>query len=358
MKMLEVVKSKKLVAIICVLMLGALPYRYRPGGKVQIVSEQEFRVQSEESGKVAYIIKQEVKDTPVKKGTLIARLRSDEIESNLEKNKKQIEAEKSRVDVIRKEIDSNISQLKTYEDQVEISNKRLKRWESLYTRGAVSLESLDQIKRENKTDKGNERTQKELVRTSQEKLDISKAEIESIEEQRNLLGLKYNKLKILMPFDGYVSNIALNKKQGLHLSTGDTLITVRSLDKAVYGRIQISESEASNIKMGSNAEIRLKNDWGQALFGKVREVGRVAEVSDTASNINTTTDSGQEVKSKSEQSGRVVNVIAEIQGKEGLKILPGMTGQAKIDGKWMPLGQVFIRSVTRYLNVEVWSWLP
>ena len=56
-------------------------------------------------------------------------------------------------------------------------------------------------------------------------------------------------------------------------------------------------------------------------------------------------------------TGNVVKVIATIDNRDGL-LRTGMAGQAKIAGVSMPVWQAFSQAVTRFVKIQVWSWLP
>ena len=54
---------------------------------------------------------------------------------------------------------------------------------------------------------------------------------------------------------------------------------------------------------------------------------------------------------------RIVPVLAEIDN-EGVPFRSEMTGFAKIDAGWKPLGYAFLQPVIRFVTVQVWSWIP
>ena len=36
----------------------------------------------------------------------------------------------------------------------------------------------------------------------------------------------------------------------------------------------------------------------------------------------------------------------------------GMTGYAKVDGETLPVWKAFTRAIFRFIDVELWSWIP
>jgi Lon protease-like protein len=55
--------------------------------------------------------------------------------------------------------------------------------------------------------------------------------------------------------------------------------------------------------------------------------------------------------------GKVVRVVMTIEQPDG-RLLPEMTGQAKVATERVPMIVAFTRPIVRFFMVEVWSWLP
>ena len=55
--------------------------------------------------------------------------------------------------------------------------------------------------------------------------------------------------------------------------------------------------------------------------------------------------------------GRVLKVIAVIDNPDG-ELKTGMTGYAKIETTTMPVWKAFSLTLLRFLNIQVWSWVP
>ena len=53
----------------------------------------------------------------------------------------------------------------------------------------------------------------------------------------------------------------------------------------------------------------------------------------------------------------MVRVLAVFDNAQGA-LRSGMTGYAKIDGAQMRVWEAYLRSITRFFQVEVWSWVP
>ena len=55
--------------------------------------------------------------------------------------------------------------------------------------------------------------------------------------------------------------------------------------------------------------------------------------------------------------GSIVRVRTEVDNADGL-LKVNLTGQAKITGERQPVFLVFTRMIVRFVQVELWSWLP
>jgi hypothetical protein len=52
-----------------------------------------------------------------------------------------------------------------------------------------------------------------------------------------------------------------------------------------------------------------------------------------------------------------VRVLVDISNTQK-NLKAGMSGYAKIEGRSMPVIAAFTRSIVRFVQIEVWSWLP
>ena len=101
--------------------------------------------------------------------------------------------------------------------------------------------------------------------------------------------------------------------------------------------IDVPEPDVEFVKIGAAVRLRPVSFYDDKEFiGKVTTIDR-----------NVTTKS----------TGNVIKVIATIENRAGL-LRTGMTGRAKVDGVTMPVWQAFSRSVARFFQIQVWSWIP
>jgi putative peptide zinc metalloprotease protein len=112
--------------------------------------------------------------------------------------------------------------------------------------------------------------------------------------------------------------------------------------RTVRAEVQVPESSIADVQVG--AAVRL-HTW--AYHERTFE-GRVVSIAPAAA----ATDSG------SPEPGMVaVRVLTEIANPDGL-LKSEMTGYAKIASARRPVWRVLSDPLTRFVMVEVWSWIP
>ena len=108
--------------------------------------------------------------------------------------------------------------------------------------------------------------------------------------------------------------------------------------------MQIPEYSTGDFVLNGKVEIKLLSYPDKPLVGKVISIQPNA----VSQSTNSTETSANE---------RVINVIVDVPNPDE-KLKAGMTGYAKIEGKTLPLIVAFTRPIVRFIQVEVWSWLP
>jgi multidrug efflux pump subunit AcrA (membrane-fusion protein) len=104
----------------------------------------------------------------------------------------------------------------------------------------------------------------------------------------------------------------------------------------VLAEIEVPESDIALVSLGGEVRIR---SWG---FSDRIVSGSVAAVSPMA---------------EEREYGRIVRVKAEVANTSG-ELRTEMSGFAKIEGAEMPAWKAFTRFFIRFIQVEVWSWIP
>jgi len=100
--------------------------------------------------------------------------------------------------------------------------------------------------------------------------------------------------------------------------------------------IKLPENAIGEIKIGNEVNAKAWAFPGTSFEGKVLGIAPAAEDS---------------------PYGKVVRVRVSLSDPDN-RLLPGMTGNAKVAGGWNIVLVQFTRALARFLFVEVWSWIP
>lgn len=303
------------------------PYRLQPGGtfRIQPIAQQGIRVQVE--GQVESIFVNE--GDRVKKGDLIAQLSKRDIEKDLE--------------VTRAALNEANANLEGAKLELNYSQQEALRAKQLYEKEQISTQDY-----ENK----------------QRKLDMDKQSLQAQTAEAQRLGALiayYEKNLILTeirsPIEGYIMTPYMDKKLNHMLKVGDLLATVED-NRSVIAEIDLPEYYMSEIRIGMPVEVKTWAYSGDSFAGKIVDVAPIAMASDDAELQRSSEQQEQgTVRILNARQEKIVRVMAELPNSKN-RLKAGMTGFAKVKGRWMPLGVVLTTGLVRFFLVEVWSWLP
>jgi putative peptide zinc metalloprotease protein len=119
------------------------------------------------------------------------------------------------------------------------------------------------------------------------------------------------------------------------MDKGQPFATVEDT-RSVTAEIQVPESDLAYVSVGAPIRAKPTAFFEREFVGKVQTIDRNVTV---------------------KPFGNVVKVIAVIDNPKG-ELKTGMTGYAKIGGTTMPVWMAFSLAIRRFLNVQVWSWIP
>ncbi|KXJ53315.1 MAG: hypothetical protein AXW15_09730 [Neptuniibacter sp. Phe_28] len=138
-----------------------------------------------------------------------------------------------------------------------------------------------------------------------------------------------------MPFDGRLVSMHLRQKVGSYLAPGEPFAIAENTSK-VLAEIEIPEADIPYVKKGASVRVRPQAYHSADFIGTVLSID---------SNVT------------EERYGRVVKVITILENSDQ-RLKTGMTGYAKIESETLPVWEVLSMAIIRFVEVEVWSWLP
>lgn len=330
--------------IVCLVLLLFLPYSYEPGGPFVIYPTQKQVVSTDESGLVEEVYFDG--GETVKAGTVIARLAHADYDAQIKVLSAKIEEQAAVVNNLKtlprpEEVRLAEQELVVQRTREAFSRDKVPRLEKMYKAGAVSLEELETARKDHMTDV-QQVAQKEAelalvkVPVTASQIDAAEAKLASLKEERETYEAKLRRTVLRMPFDGNILTLHLKDKINSFLEKGAPFAALEYTG-VVTAEIDVPEPDIEHVKLGASVRLRPVSFYDDKEFeGKVTTIDR-----------NVTTKS----------TGNVIKVIATIENRAGL-LKTGMTGRAKIEGVTMPVWQAFSRSIARFLQIQVWSWLP
>jgi multidrug efflux pump subunit AcrA (membrane-fusion protein) len=379
--------AKGCIIAVLVLVAMLIPFPFRPGGAVTILPPRQQHLTAPVAGKVTEVLYAGGDGVYLAASTVVARMTSDFIENQvktLEQSLQQQQAviqqsqanyEKLLAGSRPEEIAQAQAALNTAREDAEVarrevqgaeitaafSKRQAELLEELYRQGAYPLLDLEAARKEADVDRVNVEVARktldarqsalqenqahyELVKNgpraedieaARQNVEAASAERRRIEEEIRYAKSQLNNTSLTMPLEAYLVDGYLNQKVGSFLNQGETFAVMQD-DRTLLVQLSLPEYDATEVKMGSRADVRLLALPTRTLPGQV--------VSIQPSSL--ATDLGQ------------FYLIQIALKNTGLSYRPGMTGYAKIYSGWRPVGEILTRPIVRFIRVEFWSWLP
>ena len=350
-------KTQTYFYLLVIGLILVMPYKNTSGGQITITAEGERKLEAPFEGELEQTINEENLNDLIKKGTLIARVQSDEIESNLKDIEEKIEGQKSKILAIRSEEDIDRKKLLMYKDLHENSIDKYEREYNLFVEGGVSYNKLIDAERQLDIDKSNVETQIAKIEQTGQQVKTAEYDLAQLNERKRYYDQQIKKADVRMPFDGFIYSQNLSSRDGSQVRGGDN-IAHASKRLEYYGIMRVSENVIEGVDIGDNVEIRLAIKPLEPYKGKVYQIDRAVIANESKGQTSRNLESGDNVKIVKETTGKVVEVKVRITSDIDKILVPGLTGWAKIERKYVPLFWAYSQSLIRFIQLEVWSWFP
>jgi multidrug resistance efflux pump len=400
----------------CAIILS-LPYPYRPGGAIELLPPKQQQIQAPVEGKLTKVFFPGGDGGWLKAGTVIANLEAVDLENTVLTSQEQVKQQQAdlakaqavlskllampkpedvavaqqQVNVAQQQV--NVAQQQVNVAQQELQNAKVKaqfsarqaaRYKDLYSTGAFSLQQYENAQKEAQSDRTTVAQQQQSVAVAQQDVETNKQKAKQAQANKKLVMsgpypqdieaarqevaaaranlkrleqlLKYNqdqfrRTALVMPIDGYLITPYLQQKVGSFLKLGETFAVAED-NRHIQGQVQVPEYDVGEFSVGAQAEVKLIAYAGKPLLGKV-----------VAIEPTTITDSAFEVSAKAEDEDtsrdepRFVRVVVDLPNTQNV-LKARMSGYAKLEGRTMPVLLAFTRSLVRFVEIELWSWLP
>jgi len=362
-KMRFLVKTGLLIAVAVMLFL---PYPFEAGGDFKVLPARQLGVRAEVAGTIQDIFVTE--NQIVSKGQPVAKIDERLYQNRIEMLHASIAEAQAMLSLRQKgakpeEIAKGQQAVEAARKNLQYSQKEEQRYAGMLREKAIPETDYQLIKRKKDLDQ-------ETLELAQKDLDLVKSgardeEIKALEAEINRYEAEMLQAKgdlerttLYSPIDGVVITPYLAQRLGQRLEAGD-LLTVIEDNSNVIAEIEVAEESIDKVKIGAEVKLRTWADPTRTLTGKTIEIAPVA-YEKSLHRVERTL-SGRELllgqKEVLKPVGKVVRVISEFP-KNGAAVKTDMTGYAKIETEFMPVGVAFSRWLVRFIYVEIWSWIP
>lgn len=377
------IKAAVVVGICGVL---ALPYPYRPGGEISLLPPEQQLIQAPISGKVSDVSYNGGDGQIIPAGTVVATMVSTDLENLILILKEQISEQEAELQKRRSLLENLLDgprseeveqarahaaealeesilaerQLQTVKVTSAYSDKELQQTR-LLPEGLIAQLDIARVEKQAEVDRLHISEQESNLEAKRRRVDRARAELAlllsgaskgDIEAARQDVAgaeaelrrlnqeLRYARSQarstgLQMSFDGFLVDSYLRQKLGTFLNRGDTYATAQAHRNPMVELI-LPEYDVAEIQVGSPAEIKLMAYPNQSMQGQVVSIepaggeGLVGQVF------------------------RVVILLSEVDSL----LKTGMSGQGKIEVGNKPLFVLLTRPIVRFVQIEMWSWIP
>lgn len=325
------------------LLLCVLPYRYEPSGEFVVLPQARADVRALVAGDVREVLVKE--GDAVRAGDVIARLADDEQRAQVAAGEAKLAQLQADLTLAQRggkaeEIEVAKQQVATAQKRFEVARATANRLEQAFRRRAVTVQEYERAR-------GAADVAEQELAEAQRALDLVSSPATSdriaaveaqVREAEATLAYHRQQLqqtRIAAPIDGRIVSGSLRFAIGNYLNRGELLAVVEDTRQRLV-EIKLPETGIGEIAIDKRAYAKAWAYPGTTFRGAVQSIAPVAEEG---------------------RYGKVVRVNMAVEDPDD-QLKSGMTGNAKVQGDWHLLIVVFTRALTRFLFVEVWSWLP
>ncbi|MEO4046065.1 efflux RND transporter periplasmic adaptor subunit [Pseudomonas sp. CAU 1711] len=320
-----------------------LPYPYEPGGAFVILPTEQQQVASDIGGIVTEVLVDG--GERVEAGQVLARLATGDYEAQVKIAEARIAEEQAIVAELKarprpEEVEVARRNLEMARTQAEFSRINNQRHLTLLAKGGVSEQQADQARRQYEVDLMAIQVAEAnlaLVRSgaTADTIAAAEAQVQRWRGERDLFLAKIERSQLRAPMDGKLITLLLKQKVGKFQPPGEPFAVVEKAER-VFAEIEVPETEIGYVQPGAVLKVK-PLAYSERLFD-----GTVTQID--ANVIEKT-------------AGKYVKVLTVIDNPRG-ELKSGMTGYAKVDGETLPVWKAFSRAIFRFIDVELWSWIP
>ncbi|PPE75763.1 hypothetical protein C3942_02395 [Solimonas fluminis] len=334
---------KQWIIVGIILLILVLPYRYSASGDFVVLPSARADVRALTAGDVREVLVKE--GDLVKAGQVIARISDYEQRALVAAAEARLAALEADMALAKKggkpeEVVVAESAVQTAQTRADVSAAQARRLQGAFQKKSVTAADYDRAKGQADVDAKALQEAKSRLGLVQspavgERLKAIEAQLNEARAELAYQQERLSYTKITAPIAGRVVSGSLMFSRGSFLNRGDQLATIEDAGQRI-AEVKLPENTIGEIKLDNPVTAKAWAFPATGFDGKVTSIAPAAEDG---------------------EYGKVVRVQVTLEDPNN-KLLPGVTGNAKVSGGWHPLFLAFTRALGRFLFVEVWSWIP
>jgi multidrug resistance efflux pump len=357
------IRGGLLTVIILILLV---PYPFTVGGEIRLLPVHQLGIRVQVPSNIESILVEE--GQWVKKGQPVAVLLGRDQKKRKESAKAALDEARARLCLLREgpkpeEIAKAEQEVKTSAKSLEYSMLQAGRYEEMFRHKAVPEKDYERVLKVRDVDleqlKLTERNL-ELVKSGprDEEIKALEAEVRRMEVELAHAEEDLRLITLTSPADGRIITPYLSQKVGQFLGVGD-LFAVAEDARTIIAEIEVPEEDVGEVRIGARVKLKTWVYPGTTFIGHVTAIAPVAYEKSRHRVERALSENEWRIEQKEilREKGKVVRLLSELPNPDGL-LKTDMTGYAKIECGWKPLGIAFTRWAVRFFMIEVWSWIP
>jgi putative peptide zinc metalloprotease protein len=354
-----------LLALFIVIML--LPYPFEPGGDFKLIPIKQLAIRAEVPGQIYSVLVKE--NQWVNEGQQLVILSDKDQQTSVKEAKAAYEAAVEKLKMYY--LGPSPEQIAMAEQEVKVTAKSLEfstveadRAAKMFTEKAIAdkdyqayLKTRDEDREKYILAKKNLDVVKSWPRP--EEIKMQEAEVQRLKAELDLAEKNLHLTKLVSPMEGKIISAYPFQTVGQFLAVGDVFAIVEDT-RTILAEIEVPEEDfLEEVRIGARVKLKTWAYPTKTFYGKVIAIAPTGY--DKSKHHLDRVPSEKEWRFSNKEAlpdnGKVIRVLSEFPNPDGL-LKTDMTGYAKINGRWMPVGVAFTRWLVRFIMVEVWSWIP
>lgn len=293
----------------------------------KIYPEEEVKISSDVSGEIIELYVKE--GDSVKKGQLLARIKPESYQANVEQSQAQLDNTKAQLSTAQARIAQANAVVSQAQAQYINSQTAYTRAQELLTKKIISKADFESAEAALKTSKANVESAKADVEAAKHTADAAGYTIKASNAVIKEAQINLNKTTIYAPMSGVVSLLNVKKGEkvvGTLQMSGTEMMRIANFDNMEV-RVDVSEGEITKVKLGDTAEVEVDAYLDRKFIGIVSSVANTSKGA-SGSLVSTDQSTNFVVKIRIDKSS-----YADILEETSKPFLPGMSATVDIKTK-------------------------